>query len=211
MAGDSHIPTRTQTHVQIHSCTDACRKDSPKGCRAVGFSAPGYSSGALLKIHGGHEVSKSTDLHSCPEGFKIWSPRTKKDWTIVYNAMGKDKTNYPSKPSLIIDVTQPTSNTCGGCASQAMNSNNAAQSVWQTFDASDWWLRDSASTAPTASYDADCFLGVDKVAPDDVQFKANRCALKSKDYLCQPMVGGMSSFGVVVILAWWRLTMLTKP
>ena len=153
----------------------------------------------MVQISNGHEVSKSTDVHSCPAGYKIWSPRSKKDWTIVYNAMGKDKKNYPAKPSLIIDVTQPTSNTCGGCASQAMNSKNTAQSVWQTFDGSDWWLRDTPASEPSGNYDGDCFLGINKVDPNDVTFSDTKCTLKSKDYLCQPIGAGVPKLGILVL------------
>ena len=30
------------------------------------------------------------------------------DWTLVYNALGKDKGKYPSQPDLIVDVTRGT-------------------------------------------------------------------------------------------------------
>ena len=184
-------------NIYLHAYTDACRPGSPAGCRAVGFSTPGYSAGQMIRVYNGHEVSKSTDIHSCPDGYKIWSPRNKNDWQIVYNAMGKDENNYPKQNSLIVDVTHASSNNCGGCGSQAMESNNAAQNIWQTTDGSAWWLRDTPAShsnwgtnEPITNYEKYCYLSINKVDPDNVQFKGARCKAKAKDYLCQPIAEG---------------------
>ena len=194
------------THkIHIHVYTDTCRSDSPAGCRAVGFAAPGYSAGQMIRIYGGHQVSKSTDIHSCPDGYKIWSPRNKKDWETVYNAMGKSKNNYPANANLIVDVTHASTNKCGGCGSQAMQSNNAAQNIWQTTDGSAWWMRDTpashsnwGASEPSSNYGGYCYLRIDKVEPDNVQFKSAKCETKAKDYLCQPIAEGISNSVVVV-------------
>merc|ERR1711934_1353201 len=61
----------------------------------------------LVRVHNGRRIRKSTEAHSCPNGYKVWSPRNKNDWTIVYNAMKKNINNYPKKPHFIIDVTRP--------------------------------------------------------------------------------------------------------
>ena len=82
---------------------------------------PGYSAGGVVRISKGLKVSKSTQQNSCPRGWKIWSPRNKNDWTLVYNAMDRDIKNYPARPHLIVDVTR-NADGCGGCDRHAMNS-----------------------------------------------------------------------------------------
>ena len=79
-----------------------------------------------MRVTNGLKVSKSTQNNSCPIGWKIWSPRNKNDWTIVYNAMGKKLANYPKQPQLIVDVTR-NDNGCGGCDKYAMNSDISQQ------------------------------------------------------------------------------------
>ena len=130
-------------------------------------------------------VTKSTQANSCPSGWKIWSPRNKKDWTLVYNALGKSIENYPSKPSLIVDVTRGA-NGCGDGRKYAMNSKVSQQSCWKTTDGSDWWLRDSKYNQPTGDYHANCYLNVHDVNPNDVKFNDNNCNHSAEDYLCQP-------------------------
>ena len=93
-------------------------------------------------VSNGLRVKKSTDPNSCPSGWKIWSPRNKNDWIIVYNALGRNKGNYPFKPYLLIDITR-NQNGCGGCTSHAMKSGVTQQSSWGTSDGSAWWLRDT--------------------------------------------------------------------
>ena len=73
-----------------------CRKGSAGNCKVTNLPVKGYSAGQLVKISNGRRVRKSTEKNSCPDGFKIWSPRNKNDWTIVYNAMGKNINNYPA-------------------------------------------------------------------------------------------------------------------
>ena len=75
----------------------------------------------MMRITNGLKLSKSTQSNSCPSGWKIWSPRNKNDWTLVYNAMDQDMKNYPQKPFLIVDVTRDADG-CGGCQNYAMNS-----------------------------------------------------------------------------------------
>ena len=145
----------------------------------------GYSAGNVIRVSNGLKVFKSTEKNSCPSGWKIWSPRNKNDWTIVYNALGKNINNYPRKPYLIVDVTRDTKG-CGGCAKYAMKSGVSQQSSWKTTDDSDWWLRDTKHTQPSGDYHANCYLSVTKVDPDDVQFNDVDCNHSSEDYLCQP-------------------------
>merc|ERR1712203_912165 len=84
-----------------------CATGSPSNCKVTDLSSKvkGYSAGKLVRVDNGKSVKKSTEKHSCPKGFKIWSPRNKSDWTKVYNAMSKNINNYPKKPHLIVDVT----------------------------------------------------------------------------------------------------------
>ena len=79
-----------------------------------------------MMVANGLKVSKSTQKNSCPTGWKIWSPRNKNDWTIVYNALGQNFRNYPKKTALIVDVTR-NDNGCGGCKNYAMNSDVSQQ------------------------------------------------------------------------------------
>ena len=165
-------------------CTAA---DSPESCKASFVSVEGYSAGGrMMRITNGLKVSKSTEKNSCPSGWKIWSPRNKNDWTLVYNSLGKAIENYPRKPFLIVGVTR-NANGCDGCKNYAMNSNVPEQSSWKTSDGSAWWLRDSNFKELSGDYDANCYLDVANVDPHDVHMNARRCFVHSTDYLCQPV------------------------
>merc|ERR1711881_517662 len=107
-----------------------CRSGSAGNCKVSTIKTPKYSAGNLVRIHNGRRVRKSTETDSCPNGYKVWSPRNKNDWTIVYNVMKKNINNYPKKPHFIIDVTRPA-NGCGGCTKYAMRSNTAQQGSWR--------------------------------------------------------------------------------
>ena len=180
----------TNKHTCNDSCAAICASGSPENCNVAPVPAPGYSAGKLVRVHHGRPVSTNTDKNSCPDGYKIWSPRTKDDWTVVYYAMDKNIANYPKKDSLIIDVSN-ANNGCGGCGTEAMNSGNAKQSVWKTSDKSAWWLRDSKhNTKPSNDYQAGCYLRITNVDPDNVQFDHGDCAKKSSEYLCQPIAEG---------------------
>ena len=150
------------------------------------MSVSGYSAGNLFRISNGLKVSKSTEKNSCPSGWKIWSPRNKNDWTLVYNALGKNFANYPRAPHLIVDVTR-SGNGCGGCKNYAMKSTVSEQSSWKTSDGSAWWFRDSKYNQPEGNYHANCYLSVQGVDPNNVIFDDNNCGYSSTDYLCQHM------------------------
>ena len=104
----------------IHTAV-SCAAGSPSSCKVTNVPVSGYSAGDLIRVTNGLKVSKSTEKNSCPSGWKIWSPRNKNDWTLVYNALGQDTANYPKSPILIVDVTR-NANGCGGCDRHAMNS-----------------------------------------------------------------------------------------
>ena len=127
-------------------------------------------------------------LGLCAVGYKIWAPQSKSDWTTVYNSLGKNIKNYPTKPHLIVDVTR-SSNGCGGCTKYAMKSGVSQQGSWHTDDGAPWWLRDSKYNEPNGDYHANCYLHVYKADPNDVQFNDLGCGYSSSDYMCQPVKG----------------------
>ena len=176
-----------------------CAADSPEKCQVSVVPTAGYSAGKLIRVHHGKPVSKSTDANSCPKGFKIWSPRTKKDWTIVYYAMGKSIDNYPKNNTLIVDITR-ASDGCYGCGNQTMASTNTNQSSWTTSDSTEWWLRDTPQdTKLSADYKAGCYLQITGVDPDNVQFDPADCSKKTTEYLCQAIQKRKSRLCVLVV------------
>merc|ERR1719271_881759 len=174
-----------KTEVKKPAPKVKCAAGSASSCKVTTIKTPKYSAGnTILKVTGGRRVKKSTDKNSCPTGYKIWSPRNKNDWTIVYNAMKKSYNNYPRKPHLIIDVTR-AANKCGGCNKYAMKSGVSQQAAWKTSDGSKWWLRDARYNEPNGDYHANCYLHVSNVNPNDVRFNDHNCNIASTDYLCQ--------------------------
>ena len=178
--------------VSSTSTPTTCFPGSPKNCQSQPIPISGYSAGGLLRITNGNSVSKSTQQDSCPRGWKIWSPRNKEDWTAVYNKLtgsaSRDIDDYPAKPHLIIDITRDQ-NGCAGCTEYAMNSEVDEQGSWKTSDGSKWWLRDTKFHEPNGDYNANCYLAVNGVDPNDVKFNDQKCAYSSTDYLCQPKLG----------------------
>merc|ERR1712187_548228 len=63
--------------------TDICGPSSPSNCKVTKLDVPGYSAGLVVRVDNGRAVRRSTEKHSCPKGFKIWSPRNKNDFTTV--------------------------------------------------------------------------------------------------------------------------------
>ena len=159
-----------------------CDPDSPATCRieTVVLRGP-YSAGKLVKVTNGLKISKSTQKNSCPKGWKLWSPRSKQDWTTV---LGSTTGKIPAAPHLIVDVTRAT-NGCGGCTKYPMKSGVPQQSSWVTSDGSPWWLRDTKYNEPNGDYHANCYLHVYSTKPGDVKFNDGKCNYSSKSYLCQ--------------------------
>ena len=129
------------------------------------LDASSYSPGGLIKVTNGHDIYRSTDTHSCPDGWKVWAPRSRSDWTAALDASGFSGLN---SPHFIIDVTRP-SNGCGGCTGVAMNSATAGNG-WTTTDGADWWMRDANYNEPNGDYTANCYLHIYNYDEDDVQF-----------------------------------------
>ena len=181
----------------------SCAAGSPSSCKVTNVPVSGYSAGDLIRVSNGLKVSKSTEKNSCPSEWKIWSPRNKNDWTLVYNALGKKTSNYPAKPHLIVDVTR-SANGCGGCKEYAMKSTVSQQSSWKTSDGSAWWLRDTKYSEPNGDYHANCFLWITKVDPNDVQFNDGNCGYSSTDYLCQAVASTLAHWCQLVYLLCFR-------
>jgi len=157
------------------------KKGSPDGClcRLVTLNGK-YSAGSLIKCTGCLRVSRSMQKNSCPEGTKIFSPRTREDWkTFIASATPL------RSPSWIIDITQ-AQNGCGGCTRSPMKSTSPAQATWRTSDNSPWFLRDSRYSEPNGDYSANCYLNVKSaVSEDSVTFNDWKCNINSNAYYCQ--------------------------
>merc|ERR1712051_712969 len=184
VGGGSHCNAKQKLALTVADRME-CNKGSAKNCVVKAVNVKGYSAGKLVRVDNGLKVSKSTQKNSCPAGYKIWSPRSKQDWTSVYNAMGKNTKKYPQKPNLIIDVTSNKKG-CGGCAKFAMKSGVKQQNMWKTSDGSKWWLRDTKYNEPNGDYHANCYLHVSNANPNDVRFNDQDCKIMSTAYLCQP-------------------------
>jgi len=126
---------------------------SPKTCKCSIVDLTGaYSPGKLIKCEQCIDVKKATQSNSCPQGMKIFSPRTRGDWkTFLASAQPLQA------PHFIIDVTRPSGG-CGGCKKHSMNSKVPAQATWRTQDGSPWWLRSSPYGEPSGDYSANCFM-----------------------------------------------------
>merc|ERR1711971_234839 len=108
----------------------------------------------------------------------------KPEFEAVYNALGKNYNNFPRGNSLIVDVTK-SGNGCGGCKTAAMKAGVPEQAMWRTTDGQAWFLRDTAFSEPSGDYTSNCYLGITRVTPTDVQFNDQDCKHGSDDYLCQ--------------------------
>ena len=155
-----------------------CGECSPLDCKAsVVANTAGYSAGPLVLVENGRDVHKSTEMNSCPDGYKIWSPRNKNDWEIVWRAMKQSLAHYPRKPNLVIDVTNPKE-----------DAGKESASDWQTTDGSDWWLG-GTNYAKHGHSTANCYMKITDADPSDVQIEGNDCDFHSTDYFCQPENG----------------------
>merc|ERR1711981_1101530 len=181
--GSGDVKDTDYCYKQVVSCASG----SPSNCKVTKLPVKGYSAGDVYRVDNGKSVRRSTEADSCPSGYKIWSPRNKNDWNLVYNALGKNIRNYPNGLHLIVDVTRPK-NGCGGCTRYAMKSGVSQQGEWRTRDGSNWWLRDSKYNEPNGDYHANCYLHVYDVNPSNVRFNDGSCGYYSKSYLCQKMM-----------------------
>jgi len=159
------------------------KKGSPKACKCERVTLNGpYGPGPMVKCRNCRDVRRSRDKNSCPEGTKIFSPRSRTDWqTFIASAQPL------RQPHFIIDITRPQ-NGCGGCTGNPMNSGNKKQKSWTTADKSPWWLRSTKYSEPNGDYHANCYLDLWHTPkhPDKITWNDGSCGYHSKSYYCQP-------------------------
>jgi len=160
-------------------------KGSPKSCKCdrVTLNGP-YSPGPMVKCTKCNDIRRTQDKSSCPDGTKVFSPRSREDWkTFIASA------SPLRNPHWIIDVTRPQ-NGCGGCTAHAMNMKVKKQKSWKTTDGSAWWLRSTRYSEPNGDYHANCFLDLWHAPKNEnsVTFNDGSCAYHSKSYYCQPVI-----------------------
>jgi len=191
IAGEDQVVFNDKT-CESHSSSYYCQQKmisttpkagSPQGCNCERVELTGrYSPGALLKCVGCLRVSRSTDKDSCPEGTKIFSPRSREDWRTVV-----DSVDVLRSPNWIVDVTQPADG-CAGCQKAAMNFEIPEQARWRTQDGSPWWLRSTRYSEPNGDYKANCYMDLwhNPQNEDSVTFNDGNCNYNSNAYYCQP-------------------------
>lgn len=158
------------------------RKGSPATCKCERVTLNGpYSAGPLIKCTNCTDTRRSIDANSCPDGTKIFSPRSARDWKTVLSSVGELE-----EPYFIVDVTRPQ-NGCGKCTKKAMHSGRGGQpDEWRTSDGSPWWLRGKPYTQPNGNYHANCYLAMFR--PWDaklLKFDDDNCKFHAKSYYCQ--------------------------
>jgi len=159
------------------------RAGSPKTCKCMRVTLNGpFSPGPLVKCVNCIDVRRSEEKNSCPEGTKLFSPRSRTDWkTFLASATPLRAPNW------IIDVTRPQ-NGCGGCKNP-MNSKEIRQRTWKTSDGSPWWLRSKGYNEPSGDYHASCYMDLwsDGMRNEDtITFNDQTCNYHAKSYYCQP-------------------------
>ena len=168
-------------------------KGSPKSCTCSNVDLSGrYSPGALVKCEQCITVYRSTQKNSCPNGMKLFAPRSRSDWKTVLDSAGPLRA-----PHWIIDITRPQ-NGCGGCTRYSMKSTTPQQATWRTTDRAPWWLRDTRNGEPNGDYKGNCFLNLHghPKSPNNLKFNDHNCHYRSRSYYCQPkMVLMAEGFG----------------
>jgi len=170
--------------VGVKEVSTTPAKGSPPTCKCERVTMNGpWSPGALVKCTDCLDVRRTSDKISCPDGTKLFSPRSRNDWaTLLTSTAGPIRA-----PNWIIDVTRPQ-NGCGGCTSNEMNSENTNQKSWVTADKSPWWLRSSKYSEPNGDYHASCYLDLWHTPKnaDSVTWNDGNCNYHAKSYYCQP-------------------------
>merc|ERR1719408_126280 len=145
-----------------------------------------YSAGPIVKCTNCLDVRRSRDKNSCPEGTKIFSPRSLDDWdTFLMSA------RPVADPHWIVDVTRPQ-NGCEGCDETEENAKKFLK-AFKTSDGSPWWLdmKDGYGAPRYAGsegeYMANCYLNLFHHREEgEVMWNDGRCDYHSKSYYCQP-------------------------
>jgi len=206
------LPENAQGKADANDCvamlsipTEPNPASKPAGCECKRVTLDGpFSPGPIVKCTGCTDVSRSQQTNSCPDTTKLFAPRSHQDWeTFLVSADPKTVRS----PNFIIDITRPLDG-CGTgemCANEteahAMNTLTQQENVavradrWVTTDESHWWLRETSFTAPTANYQANCYLDLTgtideagewvKPHADSITFANDACNYHSKSYYCQ--------------------------
>jgi len=182
------LPAVAKGKEDANECTGVAEistspaKGSPGTCKCERVTLNGpFSPGPIVKCVNCLDARRTADKISCPEGTKLFSPRSRSDWkTFIASAQPLRAPNW------IIDVTRPQ-NGCGGCTGNAMNSGNKAQKTWVTQDDSPWWLRSTTYSEPNGDYHANCFLDLwhTPKSENSVTWNDGSCNYHAKSYYCQ--------------------------
>lgn len=158
---------------------------SPQTCKCTRVTMNGpFSPGPLVSCTNCLDVRRSKEKNSCPDGTKLFSPRSHSDWKTFFASAAPLRA-----PNFIVDITRPQ-NGCGGCKTHAMNSHNKAQHSWRTSDHSPWWLRGTPDfQEPNGDYEANCYLNLGKApinrSAEITGTNDHNCNYHSKSYFCQ--------------------------
>jgi len=181
------LPALARGKEEANECTGVVEintvpaKGSPDTCKCERVTLNGpYSAGPIVKCSHCKDVRRSKDRNSCPDGTKLFSPRSASDWKTIVQSAGLVK-----DPSFIVDVTNPKEG-CGACKNAAMNSHTKQGNSWHTSDGSPWWLRSTKFTEPNGNYHPNCYLGIHEFGDENkITFDDHNCEFHSKSYYCQ--------------------------
>lgn len=161
-------------------------------CDDVNLQGKPWEAGQLKLCHGNcRKARRRSDDNSCPEGWKIFSPRSVSDWQTFkdLDLVSPDSTwGLLNGQPLLVDVTKPESGR-GSSGSGPMNSANPQREAWSTSDGSPWWLRESYYSEPNGDYFGSCYLAVGEIVDvHSIKFNDWKCNHAATNYFCQPKV-----------------------
>jgi len=182
------LPPLAKGKIDANECTGVQEvstkpaKGSPTSCKCERATMNGpYSPGPMVKCVNCLDIRRTQDKSSCPDGTKLFSPRSRSDWKTVIASVQPLRA-----PNWIVDVTRPQ-NGCGGCTGNPMNSGNSRQKTWVTQDDSPWWLRSTRYSEPNGDYHANCYLDLwhNPKNENSVTWNDGSCSYHAKSYYCQ--------------------------
>jgi len=189
------LPAYAKGREDANECTGVIEinevpaKGSPKGCKCERVTLNGpYSAGPLVKCTNCKVARRSQEATSCPDGTKLFSPRSESDWkTVLSSTEASNLVDEATNATLhlIVDVTNSKAG-CGFCNKKAMNSDTPQGTKWHTSDGSPWWLRSTTYKEPNKDGQANCYLGVNLNDNEkDITFSYDGCQHHAKTYYCQ--------------------------
>jgi len=175
-------------------------------CERVTLNGP-YSAGALVKCTKCRSITGPRDINSCPEGTKLFSPRSELDWKTVAASVelmvqdpSDERNSRNASEYVIVDVSSPRT---VKSSDAPMNSHTIQGVSWHTADHSAWWLRDTVykqngTIQPhggAKGYTKGCYLGVKLSrsisAETPLEFESRGCMPNSDSYFCQAIERSM--------------------